>query len=176
MRAVLLTLLGSLVVSCQAVAQSDAGKEIYVSNRAEDIAQQVFVGNDREMPVDGTKLFAIRPTSTTTGFFIPATFEQAFAELRQMVPPWQRMAMTSGAGDDECSATVNGRSYTTLLLAWIEVHWRLEADDSPAAKMFRKVDIDNVDMMAQALQSGFCEYLKHGEAAGAAAIRTYSGL
>ncbi len=177
MRAVLLALLGLLATSGQAAAAQgpEVGKQVYVSNRAEEIAQYVFVGDGREMPVDGTKRLAIRPTTTTTGYFIPTTFEQALAELQRMVPSWQRVAMALGEGDDECSVTVNGRSYDALLFSWVEVHWHLEADDSAAAKMFRQVDIDNEDMMAQALQSGFCEYLKHGEAAGVAAIRTYSG-
>lgn len=176
MRAVFLALLGLSIMSCQTVAVGIENKDediLLVSTLAEDIAKDVYVGEDRDMPTDGTKHFAIQPTKTRKGYFVPSTFGEAFVELKRMTPAWQRVAMLTGTGDNECAVTVNGIPYGTTLYSWVEVNWRLDDDNSPAAKMLREESITDEEMKIQALIGGFCEYLKHGEAAGIAEIRKY---
>lgn len=144
-----------------------------ISNRAEDLANLVFIGPDEEMPNDGSKLFSITRPDVSGELAKSWSFEVAFRALQRIVPKWQQVAMRNASGDDECSANVNGIPYTTYLLAWVQVEWRLKDRESPAFRAFEAVGITDEEMIMQALQSGFCEFLKGGEKAGVAAIVAY---
>jgi hypothetical protein len=143
---------------------------------AADVAEKVYVGADSEMPMDGSKLFAINPTRIGAGYLVPKTFREAFVELDAIIPRWQRIAMALGKGDDECSVIVNGIPYTTLLFAWVEDAWRLSSADYGVSKALRDAGINHPDMMIQALHGGYCEYIKRGSDAGEAEILKYSGM
>jgi hypothetical protein len=166
----LLTLLSC--TQTQALKASDNDIQV-ISTTPESFADELFIGSDRDMPHDQPKVMAISPTKVGTQFFVPGGFAEAFQELDRMLPNWYKTAMASGHGDHECSVVINDRALDVPLYSWIEVNWRLEEQDSRIGQAFRSYGIRRVETMIEALQTGFCTYLKQGAAAGIDAMKPY---
>lgn len=164
-----------LIIICVILCNKEyCQAQTVISNSAEHISQRAFVGLDRDMPVDGSSLFAVQLEGIPRGSWPPASFEDIFEGLLMVTPRWQVVAMRTGKGDYECSANVNGVEYSTILLAWIEVEWGLGNPSSPTTTLFESIGISNEDMMIQAIHSGFCAFLRDGEEAGLAMINSFA--
>jgi hypothetical protein len=154
--------------------ETEPSTEVEISTTAASFASEVYVGEESEMPIDGTKQMALGPTKIGSGILVPRTFEQAFTELNAMTPNWFKAALNTSRGDQECSVQVNDLAYDVTLYSWIEVNWHLRDATSAASKMFHEFGIDRVETMTQALQSGFCMYLRSGLPAGLNAMKPYA--
>jgi len=145
-----------------------------ISTTAESFADEVFLGEDRQMPDDGSKKIAISPTRVEAGFFVPKTFGEAFAEIDGMLPKWFKVALKASRDEQECSVLINDVSYDVNIYSWIELNWGLKSASSSATKMFREFGITRVDTMTEALQTGYCAFVKTNEAAGVEAMKPYA--
>ncbi len=158
-----------LIIICQLVVSVAYGADerILVTNRSADIMKKIFTGSANDMPLDGSKWYSLtlRPTPIEDKILIPATPEQMFEELNYMLPSWYKIALILGEGDYECSVVVNEHEYSSVFLAWIEVNWRFDSNESPARKMLQNFGI-HVQLMPNAVEYSYCISLKEGYAAG----------
>ncbi len=170
MRCVLQLVLLGLISSVQASDQS----VVYVSTLPEEIAKAVYDGKDSEMPIGPAFDIALSRRPDSSGKNIaPENISVAFAEMSAMLPHWYQNAMLGSSGEYECSVVVNGISYTTDVANWLWITWGMAEPSSKLRLQFADLGIRSREMILQALDSGFCEYLRHGTDAGISEIHKY---
>ena len=147
---------------------------IRISTLPEDIASAVYEGRDSEMPIDAEFAIALTPRVDKSGnIVVPENIRDSFAEMRALLPRWYLSALFKSYGDNECSVVVNGTAYTALVANWLWVKWDIAGQHSKLGREFEHLGIRSRDRVLQALDSGFCEYLRHGPDAGLKEIESF---
>jgi len=136
--------------------------EVIILNDPALSSSKIFMGQDRDLSLTGEHVLAISPIMHTNGnIIIPDDIESAFSFMDDMLPKWYLKALKESAGEYECSVNVNGSSYSSLIDSWIWIKW-LEPKESKLRDYFNKKGIYQHDIIIDALQFSFCEYLKTG--------------
>jgi hypothetical protein len=133
-------------------------------------AAQIFIGPDRDMPLDGSFLFAMQPPKTRSGDFLaPTTLIGAFRQLRKFLPHWFLKGLIDSEGDLECMVVIQHdlsppaqQDYAGPLEDWIWIYWNLESSRSPLRKEISSFHIGEGDV-EYAFWNGFCSYVKTGD-------------
>ena len=131
-----------------------------ISNRPECLASGVYVGDDHDMPVDGSFLIALDKSPRTTR--VPKTVEEAVALTVDALPHWYLAALKSSSGDSECDVIVNGVSYSAVVINWLWTEWNMSNASSELRKAFSTMGFHSQSQVQQAMIFGICEYSKNG--------------
>lgn len=158
----LIVLLLSWIPLCQAAPKTCPRNAI--SNLPECLANAVFGGKDRDMPIGDDYEMALEPLRDKNGkSIVPHTIPDALEHMRKILPHWYLNALRRSRGDNECSVTINRSSYATLVTVWFFTQWELDREDSPLRRQFESIGIRTGDEIEQALEWGLCGLVKHDE-------------
>lgn len=152
----------SLIGFTAAEASADQDR-LTISNAPEHIAQYIFVGPDREMPISTQFNLSIEPTTREDDIWIPETLSEAFTEMENALPHWYQVALITSGGDFECSVSVNNVDLNLITMNWLWINWRLAEPESELRKTLENMGAENRDQVLFGLHDGFCYYLKYGE-------------
>lgn len=161
-----------LVFSAVAAQGFSSDEVVVVSNSAEYLFNDyVYVGSDVDMPYNSSFYLALPPRDE--GKPHPASIEEAFHEMKEMLPNWYLSALVKGRGEHECDVSVNGESYVAIVDLALAVWWDMDNDESIMRESLRKAGVksDHPMIYMSALSRGFCIYLKEGAEAGVNEIK-----
>ncbi|HKV39360.1 MAG TPA: hypothetical protein VJX67_09115 [Blastocatellia bacterium] len=134
---------------------------------------QVYIGEDRDMPVGQTFEVSMQPTlDASAKVVIPGSVPTAFRELQKDLPHWFLNALIRSAGEHGCSVILfmGGSTETDEMVpieSWYWVNWNLNSESSPLRMDFENMMLRNEVLIKAAFRSGFCRFLKTGDAKAA---------
>lgn len=131
-----------------------------ISNRPECLASGVYVGDDDEMPLDGT--FKIAFETSPILMRVPKTIEESVALVVDSLPHWYLVALKSSSGDSECDVIVNRVSYSAVVVNWLWAQWNMSDPSSELRQDFSAMGFNSQSEVQQAMILGICEYSKNG--------------
>lgn len=94
--------------------------------------------------------------------------------MKKSLPYWYIKAVYDSSGESECLVLVNGRSYDTYVTAWFYETWELDIKESKHSKNFISYGLEGREIM-DAINFGFCAYLKKGEVFALEEMMKYGG-
>lgn len=162
----------TFLLSFSVLANED-GAEVLISTLPEDMVATVFPGSDLEMPITGQFDLAIEMPKELQSR-PPRSIEDAFEQMRRILPHWYLSALLRSEGDYECTVRVNDASFSVLIGNWLWVQWGMGGDESVLRQVFSDMGVHSSGLVRQALNSGLCIDLKRGRKAALEEILTYS--
>lgn len=152
-------------MSLNIYAQIDEKGELshITSNSPEYFADNVFMGPDKKMPIDGHWRIAVEPTIKDGDIFIPVDLHEAFIELERMLPNWYEAALHASWGRSECFVLVNNLALHVDVMNWLWINWQLNYPNSLLRSALEKIGAENSNQILFGIHDGFCFYLKYGE-------------
>jgi hypothetical protein len=151
-----------LLACCSSSIAAEKGGEVILSQEVivERSAQQVYVGTDRDMPLNGRYLLAIQPERTPSGDVVPSSIVQALRAMHRALPRWYVAAVKANSGNDECGVVVNNVGYGHSVAAWMWLNW--VKPDSPLWNEFEALGarVRNSASIRNALSIGLCDLIK----------------
>jgi hypothetical protein len=154
----------------QEVAHAQNGNvSVVITPETREFAAKVFVGSDRDMPLDGRYDIALQPTTGSHGkVLVPQSIGAAFQEMERSLPKWYLRALAEASGDHLCFVALDlgdkqEKDYTLEIISWYWLNWNLDSNQTSLRKELEAWGVDNEAKIVPALEVGFCRYLKTGD-------------
>jgi len=142
-----------------------------------DASTLVFVGREKSMPVDGTKIIALAPKRDKAGKVVkPSTLKTSIRLMYDTLPSWYIAALRRTSDDSDCDVQLNGVSVTSAVNTWFIKNWDLMEPTSQVYIELRVLGLPHdYNLIDSAISFGFCNYVRtRDDAASIEVIAKYA--